>query len=1016
MNRLRGVFGAGALALLVSCVAPFDAQLATQVRDANGPTILLESPAPDAPYGRIVTIRGSVDDADGSIEGLRLTVPALELDQPVEIGADGTFVTEFSTEGFSWTITYTLTAVDWNGNETTLTRRVENDLTGPHVTITEPEDFSAYGTVVRVTGVIEDAEDAGTTTEVRSASYAVAGTALSGSVELDDSGAFSFELATRDTDGTPFIEGSASLVVTAEDYNGNVTTEVVTLVRAPTGDFASVTVTPGNRQVRLEWDDVLAAESYSIFESRYGETRSNVSSPYTWTDLENGEIYRFQIRAEVPDERGDDAFSTLIEKMPLSERSLIPRVTERAYRSMTLEWVPVDNADEYIVERARDPDGPWTVRRNLTARSFTEYLDDDRSGYWYRLRAFEYPDLASDAVYAAPDRFGADVTTTTHVGPGVLDAAVAGGTAYLASPEGELIIVDVSDPERPVLRQTLDLSPGTPRATSVTSSGSFVFVTLDGGQLVTVPVADPAAPGTPQVTDFADVGDAEYLVIDGNTGYMPAQTSGLARIDLTDPLNPSFLDRASRPGGNEANDVVIVGDYAFVANGEVGIYVVDLQGTWPDDNSEIDTTSLDGNAGDGSAEAVELLGDHLVIANGTDGLVTLDVSNPASPGTPNQLEISGEEAIAVAVDRDRAYVGLRSGAIAVVSLADPSSPVVIERISAEDRPFGLTVSDGRLFVADGGAGLTSIDISAPSAPQAHPGVSTANVLDVVVRDTALFAATASGLTSYSVTDPSTPSGPVGAAVSGSIRGAVVISGDYAYLTLNDDFSVVDVSDPRDPRLVSTVPLDVDLAFGLDVVGTSAYIATSNQSVDDGDLIIVDIADPEAPGAPVAVNLGAPATSVVVRGGYAYLGTLGDGLTVIDVSNPLAPGPPVSVVINDSFAVDVSGSYAYVTTNSSPGALAVVDISDPANPSHVATESLGGPGGQGRGVDVVVSGDYAYVAAGDEGLAIVNIVDPTDPSPPLWVPLAHFADRVTVQGTYAYVSGDDSVTPIELFAE
>jgi len=69
-------------------------------------------------------------------------------------------------------------------------------------------------------------------------------------------------------------------------------------------------------------------------------------------------------------------------------------------------------------------------------------------------------------------------------------------------------------------------------------------------------------------------------------------------------------------------------------------------------------------------------------------------------------------------------------------------------------------------------------------------------------------------------------------------------------------------------------------------------------------------------------------------------------------------------------VAVSGSYAYVADSDS--GLRIINISDPAAPTHAGTFVT-----PGWADGVVVYGSYAYVANEYSGLRIINISDPAD---------------------------------------
>ncbi|MCK4516829.1 MAG: hypothetical protein KAU31_16320, partial [Spirochaetaceae bacterium] len=204
------------------------------------------------------------------------------------------------------------------------------DTQGPVIVITEPADRSEYSTVVRVSGKVTDGGDGDgpTATQVAECTYSVPGTTVEGSFEIDGEGAFNFLFATRDADGTTFVAGPATIEITARDWNGNQSTTSVQIVPPAAGDVPGFTVTPANHEVTIAWSDVPGAESYSIHNPRYGQIREDVTSPYVWDGLINGELYSFQLQAVLPEGTGVDAWSNTQDVIPLSERTLAPSVTE----------------------------------------------------------------------------------------------------------------------------------------------------------------------------------------------------------------------------------------------------------------------------------------------------------------------------------------------------------------------------------------------------------------------------------------------------------------------------------------------------------------------------------------------------------------------------------------------------------------------------------------------------------------------------------------------------------------
>ena len=73
---------------------------------------------------------------------------------------------------------------------------------------------------------------------------------------------------------------------------------------------------------------------------------------------------------------------------------------------------------------------------------------------------------------------------------------------------------------------------------------------------------------------------------------------------------------------------------------------------------------------------------------------------------------------------------------------------------------------------------------------------------------------------------------------------------------------------------------------------------------------------------------------------------------------------------------ISGNYAYLAV--SADGLAIIDISDPTNPGAPVYENT-----TGYAYGVAISGSHAYVAVSSSGLAVIDISDPTNPGSPIY---------------------------------
>jgi hypothetical protein len=116
---------------------------------------------------------------------------------------------------------------------------------------------------------------------------------------------------------------------------------------------------------------------------------------------------------------------------------------------------------------------------------------------------------------------------------------------------------------------------------------------------------------------------------------------------------------------------------------------------------------------------------------------------------------------------------------------------------------------------------------------------------------------------------------------------------------------------------------------------------------------------------------AGARHVTLGGHYAYI-IANAGLVVVDLDNPLQPRLVATVPLNDGRASALQFRYLWVTT---ANGLEVFDVTNMENPVAVPEATV-------RLADarrVYLARTYAYVAAGADGLVIVNITRPTQPS-------------------------------------
>ena len=107
-----------------------------------------------------------------------------------------------------------------------------------------------------------------------------------------------------------------------------------------------------------------------------------------------------------------------------------------------------------------------------------------------------------------------------------------------------------------------------------------------------------------------------------------------------------------------------------------------------------------------------------------------------------------------------------------------------------------------------------------------------------------------------------------------------------------------------------------------------------------------------------------ARHVTIGGHYAYVMT-SSGLVVVNLDKPLSPAIVARVSMNDGRASALQFRYLFV---SDADGLKVIDVTDPESPAIVPGAIVPMQNAQ----RIYVARTYAYVAAGEQGLAIVDI--------------------------------------------
>ncbi len=450
-----------------------------------------------------------------------------------------------------------------------------------------------------------------------------------------------------------------------------------------------------------------------------------------------------------------------------------------------------------------------------------------------------------------------------------------------------------------------------------------------------------------------------------------------------------------------------------------------------------------------SPQSIAASGTYLYIADGTDGVRVFDATNRLSPAAGVIVAV-GIDCYTVRQHGSFLYVlGVANDGVRmfVYDIENPATPIERGSVLVPGGAATLSVSEGQVLAVS--TSLAIIDTTDPLAPTIVGTIDQS----VIGPDYRIRAAVSHGgllflaegflanarLEIFDISDPSTPQGR------GSLRGGltslgppicwtdVSLVGDKLYWGTSV-VSVVDVSDPNSPFVEESIRLSGDVN-GMWSAGDRLYAFDCECYLN-----AIHVAASPSP----AVQLGfipGGFNDLFVAGDRLYTARRNQGLEVFDISDPANPtvlGKTSDAATLGGVAVD--GSYAFATRLDfdTRGPLRVIDVSDPAAPTYttyttqpleffagrldvrdghlfqlnqgnIVIWSLATPG-QPAGVnqwspalEFAFRENLAFVAAGFDGLQVVDMADPANPvalGPPV-VPLGAHVTDVAIEGDYVY---------------
>ena len=395
----------------------------------------------------------------------------------------------------------------------------------------------------------------------------------------------------------------------------------------------------------------------------------------------------------------------------------------------------------------------------------------------------------------------------TGVGGGI---ATVCGFVYLANYPDGVVIIDASVPSTASIIKSIDSGS----TTDLVYEGSYLYTT-DGH---TFSIIDIDPPASAVVTgQISNPGWTAGLCKAGNYAFVANRQLGLSVIDVSSTSSPSHITDALTPG--EPEGAAAAGNYAYVANYDAGLQVIDV--TTPSE-AEI----INGLIVPGRFNKVRLQAGYAYAASGDSGLNIFNIDSPPAAYLEKNVGITGF-AKDVAVDGGYAYIADKYNGLVIIDIDPISTASVVNTIATPGTPTRLVAKGGYVYLAGYTGGLHIIDVDPYNTASI---IKTIPIFDKA-QDVALqgnYAYVAGEQGGLAIVDISTPASAFTANTVDTPGYAcgVAVSGDYAYIADLYTLEIIDINPIASAYIYKEIPLPA-YAETISITGNIAYITNSN---------------------------------------------------------------------------------------------------------------------------------------------------------------------------------------------
>ncbi|TFG19112.1 MAG: hypothetical protein EU530_07190 [Promethearchaeota archaeon] len=577
-----------------------------------------------------------------------------------------------------------------------------------------------------------------------------------------------------------------------------------------------------------------------------------------------------------------------------------------------------------------------------------------------------------------------DVTPISTIFDGTArDVYVDGSYAYVSAGYGGLIIYDISTPTTPIkIGQNNELG----FVESVAISGDYAYVAAGEDGFISLDISDPTDPV--KLDDYRDSGDEEHateIIVNGDLAYLADGNDGFEIISV---LTPDNLRRRSEVDGVsiyfEAIELVGTDLYAI---GSRGLKIYDV-------SNEYFPSGPIGSFNDGGINTdIAIAGNYAFLADLEEGLEIVNITDISNITQVGQYDLSFKSLVSVTVDGNYAYVISHDG-FEIIDVTDVTNPV---KIGGVDNGYGMgiDINGNYAYVCEFERGVGIYDISIKSSPSEFSRIDDFMIIEEITVGNHIYAAMGEeGLVQIDASDPADLSSPAVYTAApiykaeiheGYIYGVsegelkvisettmtavtnymgnfvdVALHGSRAYIFYYLGFDILDISIPTSPVFLGNYTHE-----GVGLIGGVADDTYLYAIDPDEGIYVIDITTATAPTVVGEIE-SYYVDEIVVENNMAYFVSRNLGLTVVDMADPTLPVAVSSYrsVLRSPYRGIIARDNAVLIGDLN--GILIMDVSDPTVAAVVDEyEDV-------SVVDLRNFGDYVVYTSGDNGINLIRV--------------------------------------------